>query len=47
MSAKAIRNKAVLSKFCDSVLSKSNKIRSLVVDLQKHYDDPMASKSMT
>lgn len=45
--AQAIRNKAVLSKFCDSVLTKSAKIRGLVADLQKHYEDPMATKSMS
>ena len=41
----AIRSKLVLSKFCDSVLAKSAKIRSLIGDLKKNYDDPMATKS--
>ena len=43
----AIRSKAVLSKYCESVLSKSAKIRGLVNDLQKNYEDEMAVKSNT
>ena len=43
----AIRSKAVLSKFCESVLSKSAKIHGLVNDLQKNYEDEMAVKSNT
>lgn len=42
--AQAIRGKNVLSKFCDSVLQKSAKIRSLNVDLEKNFDDEMAVK---
>lgn len=42
----AIRGKSVLAKFCDSVLQKSAKIRTLQADLRKNYPaDDMAQKS--
>ena len=41
----AVRGKGILSKFCDSVLNKSGKLRSLIADLQKNYIDESASKS--
>lgn len=41
----AIRAKSVLSKFCESVLTKSAKIRSLIADLTKNYEDESATKS--
>ncbi|CAL1131538.1 unnamed protein product [Cladocopium goreaui] len=46
-SSQAIRGKEVLSKYCDSILAKSAKLRSLVHDLQKHYDDETATRSIT
>ncbi|CAL1167382.1 unnamed protein product [Cladocopium goreaui] len=46
MASRAIRSKSVLSKFCESILQKSAKIRSLVQDLQKNYADPAAMKSI-
>lgn len=42
--AQAMRAKTVLSKYCDSVLNKSAKIRGLINDLGKNYVDPMATK---
>lgn len=42
----AIRGKSVLAKFCDSVLQKSAKIRTLQADLRKNYPaNDMAQKS--
>ena len=42
----AIRGKAVLTKFCDSVLQKSAKIRTLQADLRKNYpEDETAARS--
>ncbi|CAL1167898.1 unnamed protein product [Cladocopium goreaui] len=45
-TSEAIRGKSVLSKFCESILTKTAKIRSLVVDLKKNYDDQAATKSI-
>ena len=46
-STQACRGKHVLTKFCDSVLTKSAKIRSLINDLRKNYEDETADRSMS
>lgn len=45
---KAIQGKEALSKFCESVLAKTAKIRGLIQDLKKNYRDcPMAKKPLS
>ena len=42
---KAIQGKEVFSKFCDSVLAKTSKVRGLIADLNKNYKNcPTAQK---
>jgi hypothetical protein len=39
-----MRAKSVFSKHCDSVLQKTAKLRSLMVDLQKNYAEDETAK---
>eukprot|EP00913_Durusdinium_trenchii_P007488 g7038.t1 len=42
-----MRRKNTYTKFCDSLLQKSAKVRSLVTDLKKNYEsDPCVDKSI-